>query len=177
VPDFPELYDVPIAPGLSVPGLYPEIQVFTSFASRAYPTVNKGLFYPFWLEKPMLAQQMAYCAGNTIAGNVDVGIFDIKGNLLVSSGGTAMAGGAGSFQIINITDTLLAQGYYMKGIACDSITATMIASNVGPQVGASFGFCEQLTAYPFSTGANPATFVRLATSYVVALSVNFKSVM
>jgi hypothetical protein len=91
-------------------------------ANAVYPSANYAIFSPVVVPQTVTVYQMAW--GNGVpSGNVDVGIYDIAGNRLVSSGSTAGAGSS-TTQAVDITDTVLNPGIYFFAIACDNTTAT-----------------------------------------------------
>jgi hypothetical protein len=89
-------------------------QTSTLFSST-WPTAALAMFFPTLIEQPLLVTQMTHVNGGTLAGNVDVGVYDRFGNLLVSKGGVAQAG-ASTIQAHDLTDTLLVPGFYYRAI-------------------------------------------------------------
>lgn len=135
-------------------------QAFTT--STAWTTANRAIFIPFTTEVTVTAFQMAVENGATLGGNLDVGIYDINGTRLVSSGTTAQAG-ISVMQTFNIADTVLTPGYYFMAMSTDSTTATYIGSPVVSGLGEflrSLGVQEQTSAFVLpatATFANPAS--------------------
>lgn len=80
-------------------------------------------FFPFRIYEPAVAVKMSYVVGATAAGNVDLGIYDSQGNLIVSTGLTAQ-GTINTLQELDITDTLLNPGQYFMAIKCTDGTGT-----------------------------------------------------
>jgi hypothetical protein len=87
----------------------------------AWPSANLAIFVPMPIASPFIATQMWVVNGATVSGNIDVGIYDIQGNRLVSIGSTAQAGTT-SNQTFNITDTLLSPAVYYLAVALDNAT-------------------------------------------------------
>ena len=135
-------------------------------SSSAWTTANRAIFIPFTVEQTVTAYQIAVENGATLNGNLDVGIYDLNGNRLVSSGTTAQAG-VSVMQSIDITDTVLTPGYYFLAMSTDSTTATYIGSATVGGTGEylrSLGIQEQLTAFVLP---NPATFANPAATTTV----------
>ena len=130
--------------------------------STAWTTANRAVFIPFYVEMPTTVYQIAVENGGTLGGNLDVGVYDVTGVRLVSSGTTAQAG-ISVIQKLNVTDTLLNPGTYFMAMSTDSTTATYIGTGAWSGAGEwwrSFGVQEQLTAFVLpatATFANPAS--------------------
>lgn len=93
--------------------------------SAGWGTANQALFIPFAMPSDETAKRMGYMKGDTITGNVDVGIYDSSGNRLVSSGSTAVSANANEVQMFNISDTALVAGLYFMAIVFDSAASTV----------------------------------------------------
>lgn len=84
---------------------------------------NVAYYVPFVLHEYATAQHLGYLVGGTSNGNVDLGVYDGNGNLLISSGSTAQ-GTASTYQSIDITDTRLGPGFYYMALTLSSATGT-----------------------------------------------------
>lgn len=101
----------------------PTIGIGYSTVTGTWPSANLAFYIPFSIETTVIAQKMAWENGGTVAGTVDVGIYDINKNLLVSLGATSQTG-TSSIQFADITDTTLTPGnYYMAMLMSDASTA------------------------------------------------------
>lgn len=135
--------------------------------TAAWSTANTAIYMPFTISFPYLAQKMATIIG-VQSGNIDVGIYDEKGNLLVSMGSTAVA--AAGLQVFNITDTWLMPGTYFMAMNVDNTTATVQAAGSTPfpvAVGRTCGI--QIQAVGAVTLPNPATFATYSARNVPAI--------
>lgn len=141
-------------------------------ANRAWPGANKAMFYPFIVDKPVTVYQMSYINSTTPVANADVGIYDIRGNRLVSSGSVA-GGSANVINIIDIADTLLAPGYYFSAMVTDG-TTSILGYNPATAILAATGVCEMATAFPLPT---TATLVRATSAFVPVLSAQLRATM
>lgn len=90
-----------------------------------WPSANLAIYVPVWVEKPVLVTKMATQVTATAAGNVDVGIYDIRGNRLVSAGSTAV-GGVGA-QVFDVADTFLNPGTYYLAMNVSTVTTVAYA--------------------------------------------------
>ena len=93
-----------------------------SVGAGTWPSANRAIYTPITIEAPVTAYHMGFEVV-TQSGNVDVGLYDLNGVLLISSGTTAV--GATGFQGINITDTPLNPGIYFMAMAVDNTTASL----------------------------------------------------
>jgi len=141
--------------------------------SNAWTTANRAIYIPFYLETTVTAYQMAVENGATLGGNLDVGIYDVLGNRLVSIGTTAQAG-ISVIQKFDIADTVLTPGTYFMAMSTDSTTATYIGGPSISQTGElyrTFGVREQLTAFVLpatATFANPASTTTIIPNIAIA---------
>lgn len=157
----------PVLPGGSVMasrawcGLYDLLAVFnTATASAAWPASSRAIFQPFEVQVPSIAKQIAFVVGATSSGNIDVGIYDLGGNRLVSKGSTAMSASTNAIQVIDITDTLLQPGVYYAALAVDNTTGTTFRWNPATQQLTAFGVQQAASAFVLPTTvtyANPAS--------------------
>ncbi len=135
------------------PGPYPFAPSGVQPTSAAWGTANLARFIPFLVSRPVTVTNIHVYNFATIAGNVDVGLYDMSGNRLVSGGGAAHSG-ADAIQTFNITDTLLSPGRYYAAMASDSATATFgafLSVDIGMPLGAAgaamIGIKSMATAY------------------------------
>lgn len=128
-------------------------------ASAAWPSANLAIFIPIRLTAPVTVYKMAIGAGATAAGNFDVGIYDIGGNRLVSSGATAK--GASVEHILNVTDTRIGPGLYYLAMSADGTNNYILITPSGTspvplQKTRAYGVLAMATAYPLPATATLA---------------------
>jgi hypothetical protein len=129
----------------------------SSWASAAYPAANRALAFPFEIADPFLVRKVWWVNGTTATTNsADVGVYTEAGALLVSGGGTAIAG-ASTLQEADVTDTLLVPGRYWCAYAQNGTTATPLAVNSAAANLRAMGCAQMASAYPL-----PATLVPAA---------------
>lgn len=136
-------------------------------ASAAWPAAGLVIYVPVTLTEPVLVTKVFWAFG-VPAGNVDAGVFDEAGNVLLSAGTTAVAGTNNTAQAVDVTDTVIGRGRYYLGMAADTVTTLTIARGaLAAGIYQSFGLLEQASVtLPLATGANPGTFAKYTRAYV-----------
>jgi hypothetical protein len=73
-----------------------------------------AIYVPFEIATSFVIKELWWINGTVVAGNVDVGVVNEAGTLLVHSGATA-ASGTSAAQVVDVTDTTLAapNRYYL----------------------------------------------------------------
>jgi hypothetical protein len=125
--------------------------------STAWATANLARVVPFVVPKPALVRKMFWANGATVAGNVDVGIYDESGSRVVSMGSVAQAG-VSVLQEVDIADVTLGVGRYYMALAASSAAATFLASAPPLQLCKGMGCAQQAAAFPLPASATPAPF-------------------
>lgn len=92
-------------------------------ASNNYPAANVSLFLPFGVAEPITVVKLWVANGTAVAGNIDLGIFNPDGTMVVGKGSTAQAT-TNDIQELDITDTVLQRGRYYLGITSNTSGAT-----------------------------------------------------
>lgn len=139
-------------------GLY-ELGEFVggTWNSGAWPTANLAIFVPLEVYTPRVITQLATVNGTAVSGNIDVGIYDLAGNRLVSAGSTAQAG-TSTVQVFNVTDIALKPGVYMLALALDNTTGTITrSSTITTQMLRVAGVQQMASAFPLPSLATYAT--------------------
>lgn len=127
-----------------------------TYASTAPASANGATFIPFRVQETVLVKKMGWRNGAGVAGNADMGIYDIANARRISTGSVAQAG-ASSWQITDIADTTLSPGYYwMAFVASTVTTATYWASAPGAQLLRTLGCYGQASALPLPATSTPA---------------------
>lgn len=138
--------------------------------STVWPTANMALLVPVHLDYPAWVYQLSVTNGAAVSGNIDVGIYDEEGVLLVSAGSTAQTG-VSVAQFFNVTDTLLMPGVYFLAVALNNTTGALnaVGSSVITQV-CTF-VCEATSAFalpnPITIGTRSTrTFIPIITAHL-----------
>jgi hypothetical protein len=177
MPDLPESIGQPAfasfgsVDGNSPSSVYAAVAGITT-GSAVWPSANLALYIGCTIDRPMLAQKIGVQVG-TQSGNLDVGIYDERGNRLVSMGSTAVA--AAGLQVLDIADTWLEPGTYFVAMCVDNTTAAFHRLSIATSFARALGVQQQ--AVGAVTLPNPATFATMTQSYVPAISVQCASVL
>lgn len=142
--------------------------------AAAWPVANKAIYVPFRLHRPFVARLVGWVNGTiTTAPNVDVGIFDVTGVKLISSGATLQSG-ANLMQSVDITDTELQPGLFYIGMSVSG-TGSLFDSAALAVLGCrAAGMQEQATAHPLPS---TATFAVCSSAYLPNVFVSGNSVV
>lgn len=99
--------------------LVPSPDEFDTEGSIDLGSANRAVFTPFYLPDRALVTALEVHI-ITQNGNMDIGLYTPGGARLRSAGSTAV--GAAGIQNFNITDILLAKGWYYTGVVFDGTT-------------------------------------------------------
>lgn len=139
-------------------GLCGELSWITqgSLSSAAWPTANLARLIPVIVERTMTVRMMAALIGGTNTGNIDVGIYDESGNLLVSSGSTAV-GAINAIQTFDVADTILRPGLYYIATAVSATTASVYRAVLSMQSAQVAGVRDISPGFPLPATATLTT--------------------
>ena len=121
-----------------------------------WPTSGKAIYVPFSLRTPILVTKLWTANATNVTDNRDVGIYDINGTLIVSTGATA-GSGTNAMQFYDITDTLIGPGQFYLALANNGTTSVYVGSNGNTRGTKAMGILEQASAYPLPATATFAT--------------------
>ncbi len=96
-------------------------------AAVAWPANNRALYSPISLPSNFTVARLMIASGNA-TGNVDVGLYDVNGNLLVSTG-TVARSGSSVVQYYDVTDESFPPGDYYLALVVSTTSGTVIASS------------------------------------------------
>lgn len=136
----------------------------TNLSSVAYPTANVAMLVPFRVLTAMPVKQVWWMQGATVAGNVDVGVYNLDARLLLSGGAVAqsVAGVSAIGQVTFSTPTILYPGGYYLAVACSSATGTFYqlpALSGGLNSWKMLGLAQVASNMPLADNPTLATFV------------------
>lgn len=170
-----------IRPGFSVISAAGQNSVGPSFlgggiafgnTTATWPAANTAFFIPFTLEIPGIPQLMAWENQATVSGNADVGIYDLQGKRLVSTGSKAQSG-INTLETQTLAEITLNPGYYFMAMALDNLLG--IVRNAPALLPAlAVGVQKMVSAFPLP---ETATLASITTGFVPLLSVGFNPVM
>lgn len=151
-------------------------------ASGVWPSINKGIFYPFRLYVPSLVTAGFIINGTSVSGKFDLGVYDEGGTRLVSVAGGNSANnvsqaGTSQAQVVDLTDMVIGPGVFYMALYFDNTTATLFrtgsftAGTAADQIKLrALGVVEQAS---LSVLPATATFASLASAYVPAFGLLF----
>ncbi len=127
-------------------------------ASAVWASASRAIYIPFRISKPIAVVNLYCFNGAVVNGNIDLGIYDVAGTRIVSTGSTAQAV-INSLQAVAITSTVIGPGMFYMAIALDGTVGTIFTSRA---VGAiphriAMGMAQQAAAFPLPATATFAT--------------------
>ncbi len=156
----------------------PVIYAASAAGSSTWPAVDRAIYVPVWVETEYVATTFSLQVAIQ-SGNLDVGIYDEKGNRIVSKGSTAVGTGLQTVDLTaSVTGTaspLLAPGIYFLAMCCDNTTASFVRILPTTQAQEICGVQQQALG-SVTLGAT-ATFANPASAYVPIISVALVALM
>lgn len=117
---------------------------------------NAGVFVPFTVVRPTIVTRIYVDNGNTVSGNIDVGIYTLRGARIVSNGSTAHVN-VSNFQFFDIADTPLSPGTYYMAIALSAVAGRVRQSTVSGRYFAHVGCYQASSVFPLPAFVTFAT--------------------
>ncbi len=140
-------------------------------ASAVWPAANRAIYVPFRISESIVIQNLFLQNGSAVSGNFDIGILDIAGCKLVSSGSTAQAG-VSVTQTVDITDTQIGPGLFYLALSFNNITATVLRSTSNARFLRLLGCAQEANAFPLPA---VATFALVGSNYLPACGLAARS--
>ena len=137
----------------SANALGPKMTGMPAAASTTFGVANLAIFIPFFLNRTELVQHLACQNGSTVAGNIDIGIYDAAFARIISTGSVLQAG-ASTVQAIDVADTDLLAGQYWLALSHSNATATQWGIAATGSMPRSWGMRTQ-TVFPLPVNAAP----------------------
>lgn len=131
-----------------------ELQAIGSLTAGAAVGANVAYAVPVALPFPVTAVKLWWRNGSSVAGNVDVGIYNSSFALLLSTGAVAQSGTA-AVQAVDVTDTVLPAGLYYFALSASS-AAMEIQQIVNGQINFT-GAVNMTTAHPLPSTLVPTS--------------------
>ena len=120
--------------------------------STAWGTANLALYAPVLVPRRIVVVKLALSNGGTADGNIDLGIYDESGTLLVSTGAVAQSG-TDTEQVRDIADTTLGPGVYYLGVSLSSAAGRTRAYPTTAPIPAALGLLMEAAAHPLPATA------------------------
>lgn len=135
-------------------------------ASVAWPLANLALYVPIYIEEPVTIYEVGVGAGATAGGNFDIGLYQMDGTKLQSTGTQART--LSVWNAVNWTDLDVMPGWYYAAMSADG---TNNYSGLNPAAGLceALGIVEQASAFVLPS---PATLSTRTTRAIIP-SINF----
>lgn len=129
-------------------------------ANVAYASANRAVYIPVLIPQRATFVKAFWWNGATVAGNVDVGLYDDAWSRIASTGSTAQSG-ANSLQEVDITDFAVPPGRYYLAFASSDATATFstVAAPDALRM-PSIGAAQEASALPLPVTATPAVITQ-----------------
>jgi len=135
----------------------------TETASAVYPAANLALFIPFSLTKSVTVTKLFCLNGAVVNGNIDLGIYDVYGVRLISSGSVAQAG-VNVIQSFDIADTRMGSGNFYFAVAMNNIVGTLFSAAMFAAIAPAItGMAEMAAAFPLPA---VAVFAQITGNYI-----------
>ena len=141
----------------------------------AWPSGSLAIYCPIVIPAPIIAVMLAVGNG-AVGNNIDVGIYDQAGTLIVSSGSTAMSGTSAT-QTFDISDTVIGPGLFYLAAAIDGTTGGILRANPGAAGAAllqAAGVAQQASAFPLPANA---VFASMAQAYLPIILLSIQTVV
>lgn len=130
------------------------------FATNTY-TANAAIYMEVFTPVPLTIFGFGWENGSAVSGNIDVGLYDLRGARLGHTGSTAQAGtSTGQTAAVSGGSFSIAAGCYCLAFAIDNATGAVYAQTSVPAIALQLlGVFGQATAFPLpatATFAAPA---------------------
>jgi hypothetical protein len=169
-----DAHSIVVHPGSSRVGLGGGLPMCGAMSTTAtWPTANLAIYVPFRIIYPYSPVNIIHHNGSTTAGNRDLGVYDIEGNRLVSTGSITTTS-SNSIQNSTISVTLL-PGLYYYAMSCASATnVTYGWTTANAAQAAAYGCYQQASALPLPA---TATFAAMASSFIPLVVLSERSLV
>ena len=131
----------------------------TAPVSKTWPTANLAYFFPIVVPADGTIRRVFWANGGTAAGNVDCGVYNSAGTLIISSGSTAQSGTT-TLQFVDVADTAITAGAHYIALAMSLTTSTMLrfkGTMLTLTTLRAHGVLQQASALPLPATATFAT--------------------
>jgi len=131
----------------------------------AWPTADRAIYQPIRVPIRCIVRKLYVATGGTGTGNFDIGLYNLSGSRLVSSGSTAHPA-TYTVTVADVTDTTIGPGTYWIAVACSNNTDTFYYSTPAAPMATALGVLTQTSAM-----ALPATATFSITQSLAVLPV------
>jgi hypothetical protein len=113
---------------------------------------NQVYYIPIVVRSRIVVRKLFVANATSVAGNVDVGLFDQAGTKVVSSGSTAQSG-ADAEQYFDVTDTVVGRGLYYLAVVANGVSSQVAAHAISAPFLAATGVLAQTGTFPLPATA------------------------
>lgn len=138
----------------------------TAMAAVAWPAADRAIMVPFRVATRVTVYKMACGTGTGTTGNFNLGIVDVFGNHIVSTGSTAKSV-ASEDRLVDVTDTTFGPGMFYLAMVADSTDTYIGRTNSNVAMTKLMGLREAAGSFTLSSGVTLAT---VSTAFVPAIS-------
>lgn len=138
--------------------------------SNAWPLANLAIYVPIYFNEACTIYQVGTGAGATAGGNFDIGLYQMDGTKIQTTGTSART--ASAWNPVDWTDLDVAPGWYYAAMSADGTNnygATVPSAGLLEAV----GVCEQTSAFVLPS---PATLTRTTRAYLPNITFTLRSV-
>jgi len=128
-------------------------------AGGAWPQANRALFVPWYVQRPVVVTALQAYVTTSAAGNLDLGVYDANGVLLVSTGSTAIA--TAGVQKVAVSPASIPAGKHYLAMSCSTTSAQLLREATQPWTFLT-GVRQMAAAAPLPA---TATFAAPASNY------------
>jgi hypothetical protein len=158
----------------SMVGRSARLSSFTA-ASAAWPAANRGYIIPFSIDAPFVIRRVFAYNGSTVAGNLDIGVYDRYGGLITSIGSTAQSGASAIQQVALGSPVTLSPGVYAMAMASSSTSATYFRAATPQNILTAAGMRQRDSSLPLPSSFS--SFVSMATDHLPVFGLASVSVL
>lgn len=139
-------------------------------AAQLWPLANLAIYVPIYINETVTIYEVGTGAGATAGGNYDIGLYDMAGTKIQSTGTTART--ASAWNVVNWTDLTVGPGWFYAAMSANGVESY---SGIIPAAGLAqaAGIYEQQTAFTLPA---TATFVRTTRPFVPVITFSVRSV-
>lgn len=148
---------------------YP-VQSMWITGTTTWPTANMAIYQPVRVPCPVKVLKLFFACHSTGTGNVDMGVYDEKGNAVISATETTKLASM-TEQVFDVTDTTIGPGRYYIALVCSNNTDTFYYTSYAAPISVAHGVLTEASAYPLPSTATWATNQTLAMVPAVGMTV------
>lgn len=152
----------------------------TAFSVDFWFSANGAIYIPLNLPNTVLLSHFLVMNGASISGNLDLGLYNVQRQRIVSSGSVAQTG-TNALQTISVPPVLIMPGFYWMALAVDNTSAILWGWNTvvfdsNAIEARMWGIWKQESAFPLPQIATFANLTTRTAPYVGLMDAQFEGV-